>query len=81
LDLMLVPSGLLLMVAYHVWLWHRVRTQPHTTIIGTNSTGRRSWVTVIMKVCFVNLINIMSYLSYLGFEVINLISHLPNSTL
>lgn len=49
MDLMLVPSGLLIMVAYHVWLWHRVRTQPHTTIIGTNSTGRRSWVTAIMK--------------------------------
>ncbi|PIA43904.1 hypothetical protein AQUCO_01800149v1 [Aquilegia coerulea] len=49
LDLVLVPLGLLINISYHVWLWHKVRTTPHSTIIGTNSTGRRIWVSAMMK--------------------------------
>ncbi|CAM8886350.1 unnamed protein product [Rhodiola kirilowii] len=49
LDITLVPLGLAVTVAYHIWLWHTVRTQPLTTIIGTNSFGRRFWVSAIMK--------------------------------
>ncbi|KAF5178274.1 hypothetical protein FRX31_032138 [Thalictrum thalictroides] len=49
LDVVLVPLGLLITIAYHVWLWHKVRTEPHSTIIGTNSTGRRMWVSAMMK--------------------------------
>ncbi|XP_059644098.1 uncharacterized protein LOC132285888 [Cornus florida] len=49
LDVILVPLGLLITVAYHVWLWHKVRTQPMTTIIGTNASGRRMWVSAIIK--------------------------------
>ncbi|CAM8889854.1 unnamed protein product [Rhodiola kirilowii] len=49
LDITLVPLGLAVTVAYHIWLWHTVRTQPLTTIIGTNSSGRRFWVSAIMK--------------------------------
>ncbi|KAJ7958620.1 Protein of unknown function, DUF599 [Quillaja saponaria] len=49
LDVILVPLGLLLSIGYHFWLWHKVRSQPHTTIIGINAAGRRNWVTVIMK--------------------------------
>ncbi|CAO2816607.1 unnamed protein product [Amaranthus hypochondriacus] len=49
LDLILVPLGFFSIIAYHVWLWHRVRTQPLTTIIGTNSNARRYWVTAIIK--------------------------------
>ncbi|KAF8392789.1 hypothetical protein HHK36_021026 [Tetracentron sinense] len=49
LDLMLVPLGLLMTIAYYGWLWHKVRTQPLTTIIGTNAAGRRLWVTAMMK--------------------------------
>ncbi|KAH6804493.1 transmembrane protein [Perilla frutescens var. frutescens] len=36
-------------MGYHVWLWHKVRTQPLSTIIGTNARGRRYWVAAIMK--------------------------------
>ncbi|WVZ19235.1 hypothetical protein V8G54_006557 [Vigna mungo] len=36
-------------IGYHFWLWHTVRTQPHTTIIGINASGRRNWVATIMK--------------------------------
>ncbi|KAI3435370.1 uncharacterized protein J3R85_006096, partial [Psidium guajava] len=40
---------LLISLGYHVWLWHKVRTEPLTTIIGTNARGRRSWVAAMMK--------------------------------
>ncbi|XP_057516511.1 uncharacterized protein LOC130797781 [Amaranthus tricolor] len=49
LDLVLVPSGLLIITVYHVWLLHKVRTQPFSTIIGINSNARRYWVNSIMK--------------------------------
>ncbi|XP_047182701.1 uncharacterized protein LOC124848920 [Vigna umbellata] len=49
LDVILVPLGFLMSIGYHFWLWHTVRTQPHTTIIGINATGRRNWVATIMK--------------------------------
>ena len=50
LDVILVPLGFLINIAYHFWLWHKVRTEPLTTIIGTNAKGRRYWVSAIMKV-------------------------------
>ncbi|KAK6158636.1 hypothetical protein DH2020_005950 [Rehmannia glutinosa] len=49
LDVILVPMGFLICMGYHVWLWHKVRTQPLSTIIGTNARGRRFWVAAIMK--------------------------------
>jgi hypothetical protein len=50
LDVILVPLGFFITIGYHVWLWHKVRTQPLTTIIGTNARGRRFWVSAMMKV-------------------------------
>ncbi|XP_068638508.1 uncharacterized protein [Aristolochia californica] len=49
LDLILVPLGFILSLVYHAWLWHRVRTRPMSTIIGTNASGRRLWVIAMMK--------------------------------
>ncbi|GLT81058.1 hypothetical protein SLA2020_524660 [Shorea laevis] len=49
LDVILVPLGFLITTAYHVWLWHKVRKDPLTTIIGTNARGRRFWVSAMMK--------------------------------
>uniref|UniRef100_A0A7N0TME7 DUF599 domain-containing protein n=1 Tax=Kalanchoe fedtschenkoi TaxID=63787 RepID=A0A7N0TME7_KALFE len=49
LDVILVPLSFLVMLSYHAWLWHKVRTHPLSTIIGTNSSGRRLWVSAIMK--------------------------------
>ncbi|XP_050266089.1 uncharacterized protein LOC126709791 [Quercus robur] len=49
LDVILVPLAFLINIAYHFWLWHKVRTEPLTTIIGTNAKGRRYWVSAIMK--------------------------------
>uniref|UniRef100_M4E5F8 Uncharacterized protein n=1 Tax=Brassica campestris TaxID=3711 RepID=M4E5F8_BRACM len=34
---------------YHVYLWYKLRTQPLTTIIGTNARARRFWVASIIK--------------------------------
>ncbi|XP_004498551.1 uncharacterized protein [Cicer arietinum] len=49
LDVILVPLGFLISIGYHLWLWHKVRTQPHTTIVGINASGRRNWVDAMMK--------------------------------
>ncbi|KAK4349488.1 hypothetical protein RND71_032243 [Anisodus tanguticus] len=49
LDVILVPLGFIISIAYHAWLWHKVKTQPLSTIIGTNASGRRLWVSAIMK--------------------------------
>ncbi|KAI9097721.1 hypothetical protein K1719_025492 [Acacia pycnantha] len=44
LDVILVPSALLMSIAYHLWLWHTVRTQPHRTTLGVNASVRRNWI-------------------------------------
>ncbi|MED6155805.1 hypothetical protein PIB30_008707 [Stylosanthes scabra] len=49
LDVIMVPLGLIVNIGYHLWLWHKVRTQPHTTIIGINASGRRNWVNTMLK--------------------------------
>ncbi|CAL0323099.1 unnamed protein product [Lupinus luteus] len=49
LDVILVPLGFVISIGYHFWLWHKVRTQPHTTIIGINGSGCRNWVRAMMK--------------------------------
>ncbi|XP_051129875.1 uncharacterized protein LOC127250568 [Andrographis paniculata] len=49
LDVILVPLGLAACLAYHLYLWHMVRTHPFSTIIGTNSRGRRFWVSAMIK--------------------------------
>lgn len=37
LDYVLVPSGLMILVAYHIWLLHRIIKQPNKTVIGVNA--------------------------------------------
>lgn len=49
LDIVLVPLGFLMSAGYHAWLWHRVRTQPFTTLIGINTNARRFWIAAILK--------------------------------
>ncbi|XP_024986120.1 uncharacterized protein LOC112521471 isoform X2 [Cynara cardunculus var. scolymus] len=49
LDVILVPLSFFITIGYHLWLWHKVRNQPLTTIIGTNNRGRRLWVSAIME--------------------------------
>ncbi|XP_061364294.1 uncharacterized protein LOC133307756 [Gastrolobium bilobum] len=49
MDLMLVPLGLVIILAYHVWLWHKIRTQPFTTIFGIDAYGQHLWIPAMMK--------------------------------
>ncbi|MCD7448836.1 hypothetical protein HAX54_046929 [Datura stramonium] len=49
LDYVLVPVGLLFMVAYHLWLIHRILNHPLRTIIGINSVNRQFWVRAMME--------------------------------
>ena len=50
LDCILVPIGILTMVAYHIWLLHRIIRHPINTIIGVNAISRRFWVHSMMEV-------------------------------
>ncbi|XP_016457553.1 uncharacterized protein LOC107781375 isoform X2 [Nicotiana tabacum] len=49
LDVILVPLWFMICMGYHIWLWHKVKTQPFQTIIGTNANGRHLWVSAIIK--------------------------------
>ncbi|KAL9315907.1 hypothetical protein ACSQ67_016908 [Phaseolus vulgaris] len=49
LDLILVPSGLLLMLVYHLWLFYRIMKHPTKTVIGVNAINRRFWVQAMME--------------------------------
>lgn len=50
LDLALVPTGLIILASYHVWLVRRVRREPTRTVMGVNSINRRFWVQSMMEV-------------------------------
>lgn len=50
LDVILVPLGFMICVGYHLWLWHKIRTQPLSTTFGINARARKLWVTAITKV-------------------------------
>ena len=72
LDAVLVPCALLVMFSYHIYLWYKVRTEPFSTIVGTNSRARRSWVAAIMKVYLIlvfkacDVVDIYIVLSFLS---------------
>lgn len=49
LDYVLVPTGLLIMVSYHIWLLHRVIKSPSKTVMGVNAVNRKMWVKSMME--------------------------------
>ncbi|EOY23748.1 hypothetical protein QUC31_008417 [Theobroma cacao] len=49
LDWALVPIGILLMLAYHLWLLYRIVKHPTKTVIGVNAINRRFWVRAMME--------------------------------
>ncbi|XP_023746850.1 uncharacterized protein LOC111894997 [Lactuca sativa] len=64
LDLVLVPSGLLVMFGYHLWLLYRCLNCPHTTTIGFENNDKKAWVDKIMKMennDFAVPLNVLSY--------------------
>ncbi|KAK1268791.1 hypothetical protein QJS04_geneDACA008292 [Acorus gramineus] len=44
LDLVLAPSGLLLMFGYHLFLLYRILKYPHKTVIGYENHNKNAWV-------------------------------------
>ncbi|XP_077228006.1 uncharacterized protein LOC143861007 [Tasmannia lanceolata] len=44
LDMILVPSGLIIMFGYHLLLLYKVLRYPHTTVIGYENHNKRAWV-------------------------------------
>ncbi|XP_021736409.1 uncharacterized protein LOC110702953 [Chenopodium quinoa] len=49
LDYVLVPSGLILLGIYHLWLLHIIIHHPTRSVIGLNSISRHRWVLYIMR--------------------------------
>uniref|UniRef100_A0A803MR75 Uncharacterized protein n=1 Tax=Chenopodium quinoa TaxID=63459 RepID=A0A803MR75_CHEQI len=49
LDYVLVPSGLILLGIYHLWLLHIIVHHPTRSVIGLNSISRHQWVLYIMR--------------------------------
>lgn len=49
LDFVLVPLGLSVMVAYHIWLLYRIGKHPMKTVIGINAVNRQIWVRTMMQ--------------------------------
>ncbi|KAI3903876.1 hypothetical protein MKW92_025593 [Papaver armeniacum] len=49
LDVILVPTGLFLMIGYHLFLLYRIRKFPHTTVIGYENHNKRAWVEGLMQ--------------------------------
>jgi hypothetical protein len=52
LDMILVPLGFFMTIGYHVWLWHKLRSEPFSTTIGINAHARRFWVPSMLKVYY-----------------------------
>ncbi|GER53833.1 hypothetical protein STAS_31377 [Striga asiatica] len=50
LDLVLVPSGLLIMFGYHLFHLHKCLNCPETTVIGYENYSRRIWVARILQI-------------------------------
>ncbi|GAV86763.1 LOW QUALITY PROTEIN: DUF599 domain-containing protein, partial [Cephalotus follicularis] len=49
LDCILVPLGLLILLAYHGWLLYTTVKHPTKTVIGVNAINRAFWVRAMME--------------------------------
>lgn len=49
LEFGLSPASLLMLVAYHIFLWRRMRIDPLGTSLGLSQRARAMWVHAIMK--------------------------------
>ncbi|KAH9802182.1 hypothetical protein KPL71_001273 [Citrus sinensis] len=48
LDYVLIPTGLLVMGVYHIWLLYTILRFPRRSVIGLNAESRHQWVHSIM---------------------------------
>ncbi|XP_062096973.1 uncharacterized protein LOC133802638 [Humulus lupulus] len=49
LDVVLVPTGLLIMFLYHLFLLYRYLNQPLTTVLGYENRDKRIWVDKVIQ--------------------------------
>ncbi|XP_020221731.1 uncharacterized protein LOC109804326 [Cajanus cajan] len=49
LEYVLVPSGLLVFLTYHIWLVYNIVHNPLRTVIGLNAESRHQWVLAMMS--------------------------------
>ncbi|KMZ64524.1 hypothetical protein ZOSMA_361G00040 [Zostera marina] len=49
LELILVPLGLLLLLAYHLWFTYQLIRHPNNTVMGMNVFNLRMWVKSILE--------------------------------
>ncbi|KAG8488094.1 hypothetical protein CXB51_018093 [Gossypium anomalum] len=49
LDFILVPTGLLVLALYHIWLLFTILKYPTRTVIGLNAESRHQWVHSMMS--------------------------------
>ncbi|XXG66778.1 hypothetical protein AAC387_Pa06g0283 [Persea americana] len=49
LDMVLVPSGLMVMFGYHLYLIYRIIKLPHTTVIGYENHNKMAWVEKMLQ--------------------------------
>ncbi|KAM0945916.1 hypothetical protein DsansV1_C09g0089261 [Dioscorea sansibarensis] len=50
IDIVLVPSGLVIMFGYHLFLLYRILKLPHTTVVGYENHNKLAWVERMMQV-------------------------------
>lgn len=55
LDIVLVPLGMGLLLAYHVWLVFTIVKNPKRTVIGLNIESRHKWIHCLMAVSILPL--------------------------
>ncbi|GAB4846505.1 hypothetical protein Ancab_025510 [Ancistrocladus abbreviatus] len=63
LDLALVPTGLLILFGYHLFLLYRCIRTPAETVIGFENHCKRAWVANMMQVDVVNRGSALSVIS------------------
>ncbi|KAJ0971615.1 hypothetical protein J5N97_019574 [Dioscorea zingiberensis] len=49
IDIVLVPSGLVIMFGYHLFLLYRILKFPHTTVVGYENHNKLAWVERMMQ--------------------------------
>jgi hypothetical protein len=67
LDLVLVPTGIIFMVGYHIYLVYRIIKHPNSTVIGFENGNRRVWVQQMMEVSIIKTDSVGFLCFFYGF--------------
>lgn len=64
--IVVVPLGIGVLLAYHLWLILTIKRNPRRTVIGLNAESRRIWVSCMMAVSISFLLNLPSPLIFIS---------------